>query len=128
MLEVLQACSRANRLGKDCNVDQPGVWDCLMCVLTFIRSSEPTLNGQTQLLRTLPSRLHAADLIPFQLGGLPFLGIVVGMVMGLVTLPQVGAWAARTRIALIEKRRKGDCVDASSPEVSVKVALLAWWV
>ena len=64
--------------------------------------------------------------IPFQLGGLPFLGIVVGMAIGLVTFPRVGAWAARTHIALIEKRKKEDGVDASSPEVSVKVALLAW--
>jgi hypothetical protein len=50
------------------------------------------------------------------------------MAIGLVTFPRVGAWAARTHIALIEKRREGEGVDANSPEVSVKVALLAWWV
>ena len=68
------------------------------------------------------------NLIPFWLGGFPFLGIVIGMAIGLVTFLRVGAWPARTHIALIEKRRKDGGVDASSPEVSVKVVLLAWWV
>ena len=48
------------------------------------------------------------------------------MTIGLVTFPRVGAWAARTRIPLIEKSSDDKDVVESSPEVSVKVALLAW--
>ena len=63
--------------------------------------------------------------VPYQLGGLPFLGIVIGMFIALATMPLAVRLTKNIQIPFVDPPG-GTPID--SPEATLKVALLGWCV
>lgn len=61
--------------------------------------------------------------VPYQLGGLPFLGIVIGMFLALATMPLAVRLTRNLNIPFVDPPG-GTSIE--SPEATLKVALLGW--
>ena len=61
--------------------------------------------------------------VPYQLAGLPFLGILVGMTLSLLTFPTLVRIASQIRVPFVDPP---EWTPGRTPEVSMKVALLGW--
>ena len=60
----------------------------------------------------------------YQLGGLPFLGILAGMLVCFMVTDRLTQWSRHVHIPFVDPPETGTPVDA--PEAGFKVVLIAW--
>ena len=73
----------------------------------------------------LNAKMKMQNHFKFELGGLPFLAVTIGMLICLLTMAPVSAHARRIHIPGIDPPGG---TPPDSPEAGLKVALIAWWV
>ena len=95
---------------------------CPSSVTSHTTSDSPTL-PPSFFFEVFPTVFVVQKGVPFALGGLPFLSIIVGMALSLATFPRAQAALARIRVPLIDPPAG---TPPTAPEASMKVALLGW--